>query len=80
MQTFEDQLDGLREAKYGLYLEVGNLRDINRMSMKDFNNLMRYLKIRNAKKDNEPVPLKKSQQSMIDKFKEKNKKNKEKKE
>ena len=52
-------------------MEVGNMQDINNMTMKDFNNLMCYLKFKEDKDSGKAVPLKQSQKDMIKKAKEK---------
>ena len=46
-------------------MEVGNIEDINNMSMKDFNNLNRYLEKREKIRTNKPVPLSDSEKEMI---------------
>ena len=46
-------------------MEVGNIEDINNMSMKDFNNLNRYLEKRERTREHKPVPLTDSEKEMI---------------
>jgi hypothetical protein len=41
------------------------MEDINNMSMKDFNGLMKYVTIRERKRSGKPVPLRDSQKEMI---------------
>jgi len=48
-----------------MYIQLGNLQDINIMSMKDFNNLHKYLKMKKMMNDGQPIPLKQSQKDMI---------------
>ena len=47
------------------------MEDINKMTLKDFNNLNEYLKIKDKIGKNQPIPLKKSQKEMIKRTKEK---------
>ena len=42
------------------------MKDINDMSLKDFNNLNHYLNIQNRKSSGKIVPLKQSQRDMIE--------------
>jgi len=58
-------LDNLRDCKFAIFMEVGNIEDINNMSMKDFNNLNRYLEKREKIRTNKPVPLSDSEKEMI---------------
>jgi len=46
------------------------MKDINDMSLKDFNNLNRYLARRERIRDNKTVPLRDSQKEMIKRAKE----------
>ena len=39
--------------------------DINNMTLKDFNGLLRYLDLENKIRKNQPIPLKQSQKDMI---------------
>lgn len=54
-------------------METGNMDDINRMSMKDYYGLMRYLKYRDKKIKGEKLPLKDSQREMIRRAQEREK-------
>jgi len=58
-------LDNLRDCKFAIFMEVGNLEDINNMSMKDFNNLNRYLEKREKIRTNKPISLSDSEKEMI---------------
>jgi len=49
------------------------MKDINNMTIKDFNGLLRYLDYEDKKMKHQPIPLKESQKDMITKFKEKEK-------
>jgi len=72
-----ERLENFRDAKNSLYLEVGNMYDINNMNIKDFNNLFEYISRKDKIKNKQPVPLRESNKRMIqatkDKRKEKNK-------
>jgi len=58
-------LDNLRDCKFAIFMEVGNIEDINNMSMKDFNNLNRYLEKREKIRTNKPISLSDSEKEMI---------------
>ena len=56
-----------------LYLEVGNMEDLNNMDIIDFNRLNKYIKRRNAQRNGKPIELKDSNKEMIRRAKERNK-------
>ena len=62
----EEILWDFRANKFSMFVEVGNMKDINDMSMKDFINLCKYLEYKNKKDSGGIVPLKKSQKEMIE--------------
>jgi hypothetical protein len=71
-------LENFRDAKNSLYLNVGNMYDINNMSMTDFNNLNEYLERSNKMKSGQPVKLRESNKRMIEARKLKEKKQRKK--
>ena len=54
-------------------MEVGNMEDINNMSIKDFYNLNKFLNRREKMRTHKPVELKQSQKDMIQATKERDK-------
>jgi len=66
-------LENFRDAKNSLFLEVGNMYDINNMSLKDFNNLYEYIERREKMGKHEPVKLRESNKRMIEARKAKEK-------
>ena len=59
-----------------MYLECGNMEDINNMSLTDFYGILRFSKKRQDKREGKPIPLKESQKEMIRRTREKNRKEK----
>lgn len=50
-------------------MEVGNMEDINKMSLLEFNNLLNYLEKKEKIRKHEPIPLRDSEKEMIKKAK-----------
>ena len=73
--SLSEQLENLQEARYSLYLEVGNMQDILNMTIKDFYGVMEAAKARSERMSGKPTvkKLKQSQKDMIAKAKERNK-------
>ena len=53
-----------------MYLEVGNIEDINNMSLNEFNGIIQFTNRRKNIHDGKPVKLKQSQKDMIKRAKE----------
>ena len=68
-----DQLFNFRNAKFSIFMEVGNIDDINNMSMKDFTNLSRYVDRKHKIETGKPIPLRESNKNMIKMAKMRNK-------
>ena len=66
-------LENFRDAKSSLYLEVGNMEDINNMSLKDFGTVLEFAERRANKNSSKPVPLRESNKRMIEATKQKRK-------
>ena len=49
------------------------MKDINNMSLNDFNNVFKYISRKNKERKGEIVPLKESNKNMIKRRKERNK-------
>jgi len=71
-----ERLENFRDAKNSLYLKVGNMKDINNMDIKDFNNIFEYSNRIETSRSGKPVPLRESNKRMIQATKEKRKKKK----
>lgn len=67
-------LENFRDAKNSLYLQVGNMQDINNMSLSDFNHLYEYVERRDKINKHEPVKLRESNRRMIQATKNKKRK------
>jgi hypothetical protein len=59
------------DAKYSLYLQTGNMEDINSMDIHEFNNLYKYVERRDKMQKKEPVALRQSNIDMINRTKNK---------
>lgn len=57
--------------KYSVYLEVGNMKDINDMSIDEFNHLYEFIDRREKIRKHQPIPLRDSNKRMIDAYKKK---------
>lgn len=66
-----EKLENFRDAKYSLYMETGNMQDINTMSLYDFNYLYDFVERRDKIRKKEPVKLRQSQIDMINRTKNK---------
>jgi len=65
VKTAKEIFENFTEAKYALFLEVGNMEDINNMDIVDFTRLNRFIEKRNRVMSGKSIPLKDSNREMI---------------